>query len=123
MNKLKLIILIFFSLLLQQSNAELNCSEYDFSVRNFSNDKLNFESNTDFNYLAGILPYAQIFFNIVPEVPVSFPFNAKTKNPGVELFTSKTKINFNHSFYPVNSFSRYSSTVVQIFLRTACFRL
>jgi hypothetical protein len=71
----------------------------------------------------GILPSAQVFFNIVPEAPVAFSFNAKDKDSNSELITSKTKRIFNLSFHQISSFSRYCSAFIQIYLRTACFRL
>ena len=123
MKKFKLIILLFFSLFIQQLHGVPNCPERNFSVQNFGEDELCFEASDDYNYLVGILPSAQVFFNIVPEAQVSFSFNAKTKDSFSKLFTSNTKIIFNLSFHQVSSFSRYSSTFIQIYLRTACFRL
>lgn len=123
MKKLKLIILLFFSLFIQQLHGLPNCREHNFSAQNFEENDLSFETNGDYIYLTGILPCAQVFFNIVPVAPVSFSFNAKTNNPNSGLFTSGTKIIFNPSFHQVSCFSRYSSNFIQIYLRAACFRL
>ena len=123
MKKFKLIILLFFLLFIQQLHVEPNRLKRNISIQNFVEDKLSFETNGDYNYLMGILPSAQVFFNIVPEVYVALSFDAKTKDSDSELFTSKTKIIFNLSLHKISGFSRYCSTFIQIYLRTACFRL
>lgn len=123
MKKFKLVVILFFSLFIQQLHGEPNYLEQIFSIQNVGEDKLSFEANDDYNYLMGILPSAHVFFNIVPEVPVTFSFNAKTKDSKFELFTSKSKLSFYLSFNPNSSFSRYCSAFIQIYLRTACFRL
>jgi len=123
MKKFKLVVFLFFSLFIQQLHSEPNFFEPIFSVQNIEEDELSFEANDDYNYLMGILPAAHVFFNIVPEAPVTFSYNAKTKDSNNELFTSKTKIIFKLSFHPISSFSRYCSAFIQIYLRTACFRL
>jgi hypothetical protein len=89
----------------------------------FEEDELSYKTNEDYNILRGILPSAQVFFNIIPEVPVALSFEAKTKDYSNELYTSKTKIILNLLFQQVSVFCRYSSTFIQIYLRTACFRL
>jgi hypothetical protein len=123
MEKFKLVVILFFSLFIQQLHCEPNYLERIFSIQNFEEDELSFEANDDYNYLMGILPSAHVFFNIVPEAPVTFSSNAKTKDSNFELITSKTKIIFNLSFHQISSFSRYCSAFIQIYLRTACFRL
>ncbi|HSO86181.1 MAG TPA: hypothetical protein VLQ91_06495 [Draconibacterium sp.] len=123
MKKFKLVIILFFTLFIQQLHSEPNYFERFFSIQNFGEDELSFEANDDYNYLMGILPSAQVFFNIVPEAPVAFSFNAKDKDSNSELITSKTKRIFNLSFHQISSFSRYCSAFIQIYLRTACFRL
>ena len=123
MKKFKLFIILFFSLFVQNVYSEPNFLERNFSIQNVGEDELSFEANEDYIYLKGILPSAQVFFNIVPEAPVAFSSNAKTKDSFSELITSKTKIIVNLSFHQISSFSRYCSTFIQIYLRTACFRL
>jgi hypothetical protein len=123
MKKFKLFVILFFSLFVQNVYSEPNCPERNFSVQNVEEDELSFEVNDDYNYLTGILPSAHVFFNIVPEAPVTFYSNAKTKVSNFELITSKTKIIFNSSFHQISFFSRYCSAFIQIYLRTACFRL
>jgi hypothetical protein len=95
----------------------------NFSIENIGKDELSFEANEDYMYLKGILPSAQVFFNIVPETPVAFSPEVKIKDSNSELITSKTKILFNLSFHQISFFSRYCSAFIQIYLRTACFRL
>lgn len=123
MKKFKLFIILFFSLFVQNVYGEPNFPERNFSVQNVGEDELSLEANEDYIYLKGILPSVQVFFNIVPEAPVTFSFNAKTKYLINELISSKTKIIFNPSFHQISSFSRYCSAFIQIYLRTACFRL
>jgi hypothetical protein len=123
MIKFKLFVFLFFSLFIQQLHCEPNYLERIFSIQNFEENELSFETNEDYNFLMGILPSAHVFFNIIPEVPGTFSSNAKTKDFNFELITSKTKIIFNLSFHQISSFSRYCSAFIQIYLRTACFRL
>lgn len=123
MKKFKLVIILFFFLFIQQLQAEPNSLESNFSEQKIVTDELRFETNGDYKYLMGILPSAQVFFNIVPEVSVALSFEAKTKNSDSNLFSSKTKIVFNLSFHQISSFCRHCSTFIQIYLRTACFRL
>lgn len=123
MKKFKLIILLFFSLFIQQLHGQPDRMKRNLSIQNFVENKLSFETNGDYNYLMGILPSAQVFFNIVSEVYVALSFDAKTKDSDSKLFTSKTKIIFNLLSHKISCFSRYCSTFIQIYLRTACFRL
>jgi hypothetical protein len=123
MKKFKLFIILFFSLFVQNVYGEPNFPEQNFSVQSIGEDELSFEANGNYLNFKGILPSTQVFFNIVPQVPVTFSSNAKSKDSNFELITSKTKIIFNPSFHQISSFSRYCSAFIQIYLRTACFRL
>ena len=123
MKKFKLVVILVLSLFVQNVYSEPNCLERNFSIQNVKNDELSFESNEDYKYLKGILPSAYVFFNIVPEAPFTITSEVKIKDSNFELFTSKTKILFNLSFHQISSFSRYCSAFIQIYLRTACFRL
>jgi hypothetical protein len=121
--KFKLLILLFVSLIVQNVHGEPVCQERNLSVQNVGEDELSFEANEDYIYLKGILPSAHVFFNIVPEAPVTFSCEVKIKESNCGLITSKAKILFNQSFHQISSFSRYCSSFIQIYLRTACFRL
>ncbi len=123
MKKIASLIILLFSLFVQQVRSEPNCLKQNITVQSFGDDELSFEKNEDYNYLLGILPSAQVFFNVVPEAPVSFSSNAKTKDSFGVFLQLKTKTIFNQSFHQVSVFSRYSSAFIQIYLRTACFRL
>jgi hypothetical protein len=123
MKKFILIIILLFSLFGLQVHSEPNCLEINLSAQNVVEDELSFEPSKDYNYLKGILPSSQVFFNIVPVAPYSFSANEKTKDSIGELIPSKTKIIFNLSFHQDSVFSRYCSAFIQIYLRTACFRL
>jgi hypothetical protein len=123
MKKFKLIIILFFSLLGHQVHCEHSCSKSDSNTQNVGGNELSFETNKDYNYLMGILPTAQVFFNIVPETHFSITTSEKTKDTLGKLIPSKTKIFFNHSLHQNSVFSRYSSAFIQIYLKTACFRL
>jgi len=123
MKKFKLVVILFLSLFAQNGYGEPNCVERNFSIQKTEKDELSFEANEDYKYLMGILPSATVFFNIVPEAPVTFSSEIKIKDSNFELITSKIKILFNHSFHQISSFNRYCSSFIQIYLRTACFRL
>jgi len=123
MKKLKLIIILLFLLFLKQLHCEPDYLKLIIPEQTFEEDELSYKTNEDYNLLRGILPSAQVFFNIIPEVPVALTFDAKTKNSDSNLFSSNTKIIFNLSLHQISSFSRYCSTFIQIYLRTACFRL
>ena len=123
MKKLISIIILLFALFLKTSYSEPDYLKLNYCAQSFEKDELSYKTSEDFNFLRGILPPAYVFFNIIPEVPVALSFDAKTKDFSNELFTSKTKIILNQSFKQVSVFCRYSSTFVQIYLRTACFRL
>jgi hypothetical protein len=123
MKKLKLVIILLFLLFLKQLHCEPDYLKLIIPEQTFEEDELSYKTNEDYNILRGILPSAQVFFNIIPEVPVALSFEAKTKDYSNELYTSKTKIILNLLFQQVSVFCRYSSTFIQIYLRTACFRL
>lgn len=123
MKKFKLFIILFFLFFVQNVYSEPDFLERNFSIQSVGEDELSFEVKDNYNNLKGILPYAHVFFNIVPETPVAFSSNAKTKDSISDLITSKTKIILNLSFHQISSFNRYCSTFIQIYLRTACFKL
>lgn len=123
MKKFKLIIILFLSLHGQQVHCQHNCLERNSTSQNVGENELSFETNKDYNYLRGILPTAQVFFNIVPETHFSITTSEKTKDSMGKLIPSKTKIIFNLSLNQNSVFSRYSSAFIQIYLKTACFRL
>ena len=123
MKKLKPVIILFFLLFLKHSYSEPDFLKLNFSDQSFEEDELSYKTNEDYNLLRGILPSAQVFFNIIPEVPVALSFDAKTKDFSYKLFVSKAKKNLNQSTKQDSVFCRYCSTFVHIYLRTACFRL
>jgi hypothetical protein len=92
MKKLKLVIILLFLLFLKQLHCEPNYLKLIIPEQTFQKDELCYKTNEDYNLLRGILPSAQVFFNIIPEVPVALTFDAKTKNSDSNLFSSKTKI-------------------------------
>ncbi len=123
MLKLKLIIILFLSLLLLKIHGGTDHLKQNDIVNNVSSSELSFISNDSYNFLSGILPSTPIYFNIVPDNPVSFLYNVKSKEL-VKLIThSTTKNNSNLSFHQYSFFSRYCSVFMHIFIRTACFRL
>lgn len=123
MKKFNLIIILFLSLFVQFTHAESNSLECNISVQNIGDDELSFESNDNFNFLLGILPSTPVYFNIVPEDPVSFSYNSKSKEFVRLLIHTRTKNTSDLSFYQYSFFSRYCSVFQQIYMRTACFRL
>ena len=123
MKKFNLIIILFLSLFVQLTHAEPKSLECNISVQNIGDDELSFESNDNFNFLLGILPSTPVYFNIVPEDPVSFSYNSKSREFVRLLMHSRTKNTSDLSFYQYSFFSRYCSVFQQIYLRTACFRL
>jgi hypothetical protein len=122
---MKKIVVVIFGLFLFAQNVYCgqNYSGHDQSSIQRTENDLSFEANDFYSYLTGNLPAAQVFFNIIPERPNSFSSSEKTKLLIWETIHSRNKINFNLSLYEVSVFCRYSSAVVQIFLKTACFRL
>ncbi len=123
MKKFKLVIILFLPLFIQQIQGEPKSLEGNFSEQKIAADELSFETTGDYKYLMGMLPSAQVFFNIVPEISGALSPHPKTKDSDSDLFTSKIKIIFNLSIHQFSSFSRYCSTFIQIYLRIACFRL
>ena len=123
MKKFQLLVILLFLLFAQKVYSGLNKTELPFAYKNESDDRLNFETNEFFYYSQGDLPSAQVFFNIIPEVFSSPLSNNKTKDSGIELFLSNTKINQNLSIHQASVFSRYCSAFVNIYLKTECFRL
>lgn len=84
---------------------------------------LSYEINLDYLYLTGMLPSAQVYFNIVPEAQVSSPVFPKPKVQFTRPVPPKIKIIHNLTFQQISLFSRHCSAFVQIYLRSACFRL
>jgi hypothetical protein len=123
MKKFKLVGILFLLLFTQQLHSEPNCCERRFAVQHFEEDQLSFETCEDYKYLMGILPSAEVYFNIIQEAFSANLVNKKIKDSSGELIPLKTKIILNHSFLPNLVFSRYCSAFIQIYLRTACFRL
>ncbi len=123
MLKIKLVIILFLSLLLLKIHGDTNHLKQNVFANNFSENELSFISNDNYNLLSGILPSTPIYFNVVPDNPVSFSYNSKSKEL-IKLIThSTTKNNSNLSFHQYSFFSRYCSVFMQIFIKTACFRL
>lgn len=122
---MKKIIVVIFGLFLfaQTVYCGQKNSGQDQSSFHITENDLSFEANDFYGYLTGNLPAAQVFFNIISERPNSFSSTEKTKVLIRETIHSRNKINFNLSLYQASAYCRYSSAVVQIFLKTACFRL
>jgi hypothetical protein len=123
MKKFQFVVIILFLLFAQKVHCGLNNIDSAFAGQNERDDVLSFETYEFFHYNTGDLPSAQVFFNIIPEAYSSTFANNKMKNSGIELFHSKTKINQNLSFHQASVFTRYCSALVQIYLKTECFRL
>lgn len=117
-------ITLFFTLLF---NLQLYCiSAYpadNLSVENIRQENSSFISSKNYNCLFGILPSSQVFFNLVPESPVVFILYLKAESFHSVNNTLKIRTIIKFSHYHFSFFSRYCSGFVQIFLRTACFRL
>ncbi len=123
MIKFKLVIILFLSLLLLKLHSETNHLKQNFFANNVSENELSFEANDNYNFLLGILPSTPVYFNIVPNDPVSFSYNTKSKELVKLIIHSTSKNNSNLSFHQHSFFSRYCSVFMQIFIKTACFRL
>jgi hypothetical protein len=123
MKKFILIIILLFSFFVQLVHGNSNGLGENLSVQNIGDDELSFESNDNFNFLLGILPSTPVYFNIVPEDPVTYSYNSKSREFVRLLIHSRTKNTSDLSFYQYSFFSRYCSVFQQIYLRTACFRL
>jgi hypothetical protein len=123
MKKFRFVVIILFLLFAQKVHCGLINTDSAFAGQNERDDVLSFETYEFFHYNTGDLPSAQVFFNIIPEAYSSTLANNKMKNSGIKLFHSKTKINQNLSFQQASVFTRYCSVLVQIYLKTECFRL
>ncbi|MBK6281314.1 MAG: hypothetical protein IPF54_00370 [Draconibacterium sp.] len=123
MIKLKLLVILILSLLLLKLHSGTNHLKQNVFANDFSKNELSFEANDNNNSMSGILPSIPVYFNIVTENPVSFSYNAKSKELVKFIIHSTTKNNSNLSFHQFSFFSRYCSVFRQIFLKTACFRL
>jgi len=121
MIKLKLVVLLFLSLLLLKlHNGHL---KHNVFANDLSKKELSFEAKDNNNSMSGILPSIPVYFNIVTEDPVSYSYNTKSKELVKIIIHSKTKNNSDLSFHQFSFFSRYCSVFRHIFLKTACFRL
>lgn len=123
MKKFILIIILLFSFFVQLVHGNSNGLSQNLSAQNIVDDELSFESNDNYNLLLGILPSAPVYFNIVPEDPVSFSYNSKSRELARLLIHSRTKNTSDLSFHQYSYFSRYCSVFMHIFMKTACFRL
>lgn len=123
MKKCLWIALFFFLLFDQQLYCVSNSMGENLSFRNLTHKNISLISSENHNCLSGILPSSQIFFNIVPEVPVFFISYIKAESFHSELNTLKAKATNKLTHNQFSSFSRYCSGFIHIYLRTACFRL
>lgn len=123
MEKLKIVVILLVLFFAQKVHCEQNKMDQHFSYQNTREVESHFETNEFTWYNYGELPIAQVFFNLIPETSSSSPANIKTKVLGIELFHSTTKINLSLLIHHKSVFSRYCSAFIQIFLKTACFRL
>ncbi len=117
------ITLFFFLLLDQQLYCISNSTGENLSFKNLTHKNTSLISSENYNCLSGILPSSQVFFNIVPEVPVFFNTYIKAESFHRELNTLKTRSTNRLTHHQFSSFSRYCSGFIHIYLRTACFRL
>ena len=81
------------------------------------------EPREDYKHLMGILPTEEVFFNVIQEAFSINLVHKKIKEPSEELIPLKAKKVFNYSYLSQRGYSRYCSAFIQIFLRTACFRI
>lgn len=122
---MKKIFIVVFSLCLfaQVVYSGQNRTRQNRSSNIYIENELSFENNDHYNYLTGTLPKTQVFFNSIPEQPNSITLSEKIKSFVRLNLHSRNKINHNLSLYKAFIYNRYSSAIVQIYLKTACFRL
>ena len=123
MKKLKLIIVLFFILFAESANYQLITNEPDGLSKNDIENKLSFEPSEFQLNLFGELPSPQVFSNTISESPTLFSKKGKSKALIIRLTHPISKVYSNLFSLQYSFFSRYCSVFVQIYLKTACFRL
>lgn len=123
MRNLELVIIFFLLMFANQLLKDSNCCEQQFATGQLKHNQASFGSREDYKYLTGILPTAEVFFNVVQEAFSINLVHKKIKDSPEELIPLKAKKTFLNSYQSHRGYSRYCSAFIQIFLRTACFRL
>ena len=123
MKNLELVIIFFLLLFVQQLLKDSNCCEQQFATGHLKDNRTSFEPREDYKHLMGILPTEEVFFNVIQEAFSINLVHKKIKEPSEELIPLKAKKVFNYSYLSHRGYSRYCSAFIQIFLRTACFRI
>lgn len=121
----KLFFIFIFPALLFAQNA--NCKSFnerqDSPQQQISKDELSFEQIEFYYHDEGDVPVPQIFFNNFPNPANSFSSNLKSRETFLELLYSRTNIICKLSNYQASVFGWHSSALIQLYLKTACFRL
>ena len=123
MKNFKFIAFLFILLLAQKVYCEHNNKAENYHSQIGKEDNLSFEKTDSFIYDFGELPSVHVSFNNISETSISIFTKQKLRELFLTLLHSKTSLIYNHLFQQVSVFGRYSSASLQIFLRTACFRL
>ena len=123
MKKLKFVVVLFLMIFAQNAFCGHKSQDQIFSLQKGSDNNSNFES-TDFQlYIFGEVPSAQVLFNPISQTLTLFSKRDKAKELFIRLTHPRAKIYSNLFFTQYSFFSRYCSVFMQIFLKTACFRL
>ncbi len=123
MKKLKFIIVLFLIIFAQDAYCGHNYQYQKFTLQRGFENNSNFETTELQRNIFGEIPSTQILFNTISETITLFSKKEKSKELIVRLNHSKSKIFSNLVLPQYSFFSRYCSVFMQIFLKTACFRL
>lgn len=123
MKKLKFIIVLFLIIFAQVAYCENKLDDKISSLQNACENNSNFETTEFQRNIFGEIPSTQILINTISETLTLFSKKEKSKALIIRLTHPKAKIYSNLFSLQHSFFSRYCSVFMQIFLKTACFRL
>jgi len=123
MRKFELLILFFMLFFAQNVHCGQNNPLLNLSTQSTLDNELSFESDEIYIYVIGEPPSVQVVFNVVHVTSTLFSNSEKIKALKWKTTPSTAKINLNLSIHQASVFTRYSSAFMQIYLKTACFRL
>jgi hypothetical protein len=123
MRKFQLFIFVFMIFFAQNVYCKQSNALQKLSFQSSLTNELSFESNKFHIDVVGEPPTGQVVSNVVPVTSTLFSNSEKLKALNWKITTSSAKINLNLSIHQTSVFTRYSSAFMQIYLKTACFRL
>jgi hypothetical protein len=119
------IILLLFALILPFSlhSESLNISGSISSATFTCDENPCYEAGEFAHDEAGDLPAPHVLYNLVPKLPTNTVSSEKNKKLNPAFVVSGLPFTTDPSFYKFSWFHHYSSVYLDIYLKTACFRL